>query len=51
MFKDKGYYEKALENITKSLTIRKLLLGDTHKDVSKSYNTIGLIMKDKAEYD
>ena len=43
-------YDKALEYLQQSLTIRKQLLGESHPDVAISYNNIGRIYDAQGDY-
>ena len=43
-------YDKVLEYLQQSLTIRKQLLGEAHPDVAFSYNNIGLVYHSQGDY-
>ena len=46
-----GDYDKALECLTKSLSIRLNKLHENHPDVARSYNNIGSVYKTREDND
>jgi tetratricopeptide (TPR) repeat protein len=50
VYYNKGEYEKALANYSKSLKTRIKILGPDSIDVARSLNNIGLVYYTKGEY-